>query len=207
MRDMSDAAQAALDSGHFEFRAFVKLSPAGSAPLAIWDDRGNLVYNGDTYVGKPGRFRLSGASSSTDYSVRNLDITLAPGDPDAIALVEATQWHQRPALVYRAIISKDSPQLLSLSPEFGGFMDTIEWPEAVNGQATLIAHCESSSREYARTGARTASDADQRERDANDAFLSFQESAQSTTIDWGNNPQAPPKQKSGGILGFLDKIF
>jgi hypothetical protein len=204
MRDISDTARMALESGRFEYRALVKLAPAGVAPFCIWDDRGDIVYGGDTYIGKAGRFALTGAGSSSDYSVRNLDITLASGDPDALAKIETTQWHQRPALVYRAIIAKDTPQILSVTPEFGGFMDTIEWPEAVGQPGAFIIHCESSSREYARTGARTASDADQRQRDAVDNFLSWQTSAVSTTIDWGRAPQAPPKQKqSSGFLSIF----
>ena len=207
MRIFSSGAQTALDSGRCDSRALVKLMPSGTDPLCLWDDRGNISYGGDIYVGRPGRFTCSPVSSTGDYSARNFDITLSGLDPEAIGLVESAAWHQRPILFQRAIISVDAPQILNISPEFAGFMDTAEWGEVVDGLTSLIIHCESSSREYSRTGSRTASNADQRQRDPNDGFLSFSQSAVSTTIQWGTSPQAPPKQKQGGFLGFLRDLL
>lgn len=208
MRIISSGGQAALDRGRCDSRALLKLMPSGSDPLCLWDDRGPISYNGDVYLGRPGRFTCSPITSSGDYSVRNMDVTLSGIDATAIGMVESSLWHQRPILLYRAIISVDAPQILNISPEFAGFMDTLEWGEVVNGVTSLVLHCESSSREYSRTGARTASDADQRERDPNDGILRYAQSAVSTTVEWGTSPQAPPKQKqSSGLLGFLDKIF
>jgi hypothetical protein len=205
MRTVSNDALAALRSGRFKLRTLIKLEPSDTDPLCLWDDLGSIIVDSDVYVGKPGRFTVSPISSSADYSIRNMDVTLSGLDPTAVGLIESTVWHQRPILRQRAVISVDRPQILNLVEEFAGFMDQIEWGEVIDDKATLIIHCEDTGREYTRKGSRTASDADQRQRDADDGFLSFAGSAVTTTIDWGPNPQAPPKQQDNRT--FFERVF
>lgn len=207
MRVISDQALAALASKRFMARALVKMIPDGDDPLCLWDGEGTITVDGDVYVGKAGRFTITPAASVLDLSVRNLTITFSGLDPVIIGMIDGIEWHQRPIEIRRAIISVDAPQILNLTTEYVGFMDKIVWKEGAAGKpSTLSLYCESASREYARAGTRTASDADQRTRDPDDGFFSFAASATSTTVDWGQQPQTAPKQ-SGGILGFLDKIF
>lgn len=208
MRVITAEAQAALDTGRFAVRALVKMVPgAPDSPLCLWDDLGSIVVGGDTYLGAPGRFTIEPSASTKDLSARNLNVVFSALDPLVVPMVEGSNWHQRPILVQRVIIAIDTPQILNVFPEFAGFMDQIFWSEAVDGQATLKVQCESASREYSRTGSRTSSDADQRERDANDGFFRYSVSAVSQSIDWGRSPDAAPKQKKSGFAGLLDKIF
>lgn len=209
MRTISASAITALTSGRFGVRALLKLEPYDDDPLCFWDDVGSIVYSGDTYVGSAGRFTLEPATSSADLSIRGLNVVFSGLDSAIVNIIEGAVWHQRPITVYRAIFAIDTPQTLLVSPEFVGAMDRIEWVEAANGQASqLTLMCESSSRELSLGGARTASDADQRERDSADGFFSFAASAVTQTIDWGQSPQAQPQQsKPKGIAGLLDRIF
>ena len=210
MRIISSEATDALNSGRFGERSLLKLSPLGDDPLAIWDDLGTLSYGGTDYVGAAGRFIVEPSTTASALSVRGLKITFSGLDSEIVALIEGVDWHQRPILYSRATFAIDSPQLLYVHDEFAGFMDQIKWSEAINGQpSALVLYCESASREYARHGSRTASDADQRQRDSNDGFFSFAASAVTQTIDWGRQPEAPTTQpaKRSGFAGLLDSIF
>lgn len=209
MRVISNEALAALASKRFRARVLVKMIAGGGAdPLCFWDSAGPISYAGDIYIGQIGRFTITPAASVSDLSVRNQTVTFSGLDSVIIGMIEGIQWHQQPIEIRRAIISVDNPQILNITDDFVGFMDKIIWKEGTAGRpSTLAVTCEDASREYSLSGTRTASDADQRMRDPNDGFFSFAASATSTTIDWGQQPQTAPKQSSGGILGFLDKIF
>lgn len=208
MRIISETALTALVSKRFTARALVKMHAANDDPLCLWDDRGNISYGGDVYKGATGRFKITPSASVSDLSVRNLSILFSGLDSEIIARIDGVDWHQQPIEISRAIILTDAPQLLNVTPEYVGFMDKIVWKEGGKGRpSTLTLSCESVSREYSRSGSRTASDADQRQRDPDDGFFSFAASAVSTSVDWGQSPQTAPKQKSGGILGLISKIF
>lgn len=206
MRTISTAALNALDSGWFEVRCLLKItldSPA--APFCIWDDVGNVVAGGDTYVGAAGRFTVQAATSTKDQSVRNLDLTLSGLDNDALNLIAATNWHQRPITVQRAIVALGAPGVLHLMPEFSGFLDQAIIREAPGGASTMTFRCESASRAFDRGNARRRSDADQRTRDASDGFYEFAGAAVSTPIDWGGVPAQKPK--ATGLAKLIRKIF
>lgn len=209
MRIISSQTLDALNSGRFGVRVLVKLSPSGVSPLCFWDDVGSIVYNSDTYVGSAGRFVLEPATSASDMSIRGLNVTFSGLDSVVVNMIEGTVWHQRPIQVFRAVFAVDEPQTIYVNSEFTGFMDRIEWREAADGQpSSLVLICESTSRELSLSGARTASDADQRQREPTDGFFSFTSSAIAQSFDWGRSPQQAPQQsKSGGIGGFLDRIF
>jgi len=207
MRVISSEAIAALDSGRFAVRSLLKvtLATSPSEPFCIWDDLGTLEVDGDIYIGKAGRFTLEATISGQDLTIRNLDVTLSGLDSEVAALIDAQPWHQQPILIQRAIIATDTPAILHIMPEFSGALDQMFWREQADGTSSLIFRCESASRELSRSGVRTRSDADQRERDPDDGFFKFAVSAVTTTVDWGRNPQQP--QHKGGLAGLLDKIF
>lgn len=205
MRTISTDALNALDSGWFEVRCLLKITlDSPEAPFCIWDDVGNIAVGGDTYFGAAGRFTAQAATSTKDQSVRNLDVTLSGLDADALALISASNWHQRPILVQRAIIAIGAPQVLNLMPEFSGFLDQAIIRETPGGTSTMIFRCESASRAFDRGNARKRSDADQRLRDASDGFFKFAATAVSRPIEWGSVPAQKPKS---GLKALIDKVF
>lgn len=204
MRVISSDALAALDSGRFAVRCLLKVVIPGEDPFCIWDDLGTLSFDGDLYEGKAGRFTLEPSVSGQDLTIRNLDVTLSVLDSEVAALIDAQPWHQAPILIQRAIIATEAPAILHVVPEFSGALDQMFWREQADGATTLVFRCESASRELSRSGVRTRSDADQRERDANDGFFKFAASAVNTTIDWGRTPEKP---KKSGVAALWDKIF
>lgn len=203
MRIISSEALDALDSGRFAVRALLKVTIPDEDPFCIWDDLGTLDFEGDLYVGKAGRFTLEPSVSGQDLTIRNLDVTLSGLDSQAAALIDAQPWHQAPILIQRAIIATDTPAVLHVVPEFSGALDQMFWREQVGGVTSLVFRCESASRELSRSGVRTRSDADQRERDSDDGFFRFAVSAVTTTIRWGQKPEKP----KGAVKSIWDKIF
>lgn len=206
MRTLSAGGLAALDSGQFTVRCLLKVVlPAPDDPFCIWDDIGTISVDGDAYVGRPGRFTVQPSSSAYDQSSRAAKLTLSALDYEVVNLIEGYAWHQSPVLVRRAVIATELPAVLHLLDEFSGYLDQMVVRESAGGLATVEFLCETDSRELSRSGARTRSDADQRERDAADGFFSFSVSAVTTAIDWGRAPELPQKPK--GIARLLDKLF
>lgn len=205
MRSLSSQGLAALDSGRLRVRCLLKITLPSVDPFCIWDDIGTISAGGDSYIGKAGRFKIEAATSSYDAGARAARLVLSGLDPQAFALIEAAAWHQAPVLAQRAIIAVDAPAVLHLMPEFSGYLDQMIPVEASGTISSIECLLETASREASRSGARTRSDADQRERDPDDGFFSFAVSSISTTINVGRSPTQTQK-KPGGFAGLLDKF-
>lgn len=186
MRVLSSEALAALDSGRFTVRALLRVDIPGTDPFCVWDGHGDIIVEGQTYLGAPGRFTLEPSTSIKDLSVRNLDITFSGLDSTVTAIIDGQPWHQAPVLLQRAIIATESPAVLHIVPEFSGALDQMFKREQPGGTYSLVFRCESASRDLTRNaGSRTRGDSDQRERDADDGFFRFAVSAVTTKINWG----------------------
>jgi hypothetical protein len=208
MRTLHNDALDALDSGRFAVRCLLKVTLDSELIIAMWDDIGNIEVDGVTYVGRPGRFTVSGVVSEKGATVPKMDVTLSGLDSEAVAIIDGYQWHQRPITCYRAVFAIDDPTGIHVMPEFSGFLDQMEWSEAADGSSTIVFRCESSAREMRRTGARTRSDTDQRTRDSSDGFFEFAASAVTTPVNWGGRPQsAKQSTKPSGLAGLFDKWF
>lgn len=193
MRIISSEALAALDSGRFRLRCLLKVD-MDSGPVAIWDDVGDITVEGTTYSGAPGRFSVGPVSSVADFSARNVDVTLSGLDLTVVAMVDQSDWHQRPITIQRALISEDAPQVINLIPYFVGFLDQMVWRERVDGNSVMTFRCEASARELQRKGASARSNSDQRQRDPADAFFAAVVAASTTNITWGRRSAPPPAQ-------------
>jgi len=204
MRVLSSQALDALDAGRFGVRTLLKVAPAGEDPFCIWDDVGDLAFDGDTYAGKAGRFTVAPYQTTQDLAARNIDVTLSAIDAEAVQFFLTAPWHQSPITIARALFAADAPQTLHVTVEFAGFVDQMIAANQVDGLATLVYRCESAAREFQRAGARTRSDSDQRQRDPSDGFFKFATSAVNTRIDWGPMPQ---QAKPRGIARLVSKIF
>lgn len=189
MRSLSTEAIAALDSGRFGVRCLLKVSH-DSGPFCIWDDIGTVSLDGDTYLGAPGRFRVSPVSSSSDLSARGVEVTLSAQDLPTAAMIESAGWHQRPILITRAIFAIDAPQIIHALPVFAGYLDQMIRRDTLNGASAMVFKCESASREIKLRGTRTRSDTDQRTRDTSDGFFRHCVNAVQLSIDWGGAPAA-----------------
>lgn len=194
MRTIAGAALTAMQSGAFAKRSLVRFGITG-AVAGFWDDGYDLSFGGETYYGLGGAMQITSFASGTDLAVRNVDIVISGLDPNAATLVEGAAWHQVPVTIYEAIMAVDTPQILNIDTWFTGFLDQLQRTEVIGSPAKLIAKCEPITREFARKGARTRSDADQRQVDTSDGFYKFAATVGNTSINWGVKPEQPQQQR------------
>jgi len=202
MRIISSEAQAALDSGRFRRRCLLR-ADLDDGPFAVWDDIGAISYEGVTYHGAAGKFVTSRPMSVSDLSARNMDVTFAGIDIEVANVMDTGAWHERPVWIARAIISEDTPQIIHVMPVFSGYIDQMLRRDL--DTSTLVFRCESPARELSRRGVRTRGDADQRQRDPDDAFFAFTAKSGQEPLDWGRQPVSrvaadPPKKKFFGLF-------
>lgn len=200
MRILHPSAVAALESGRFARRHLLAVDMPDGV-VGFWDDVYDITIESQLYRGAAGRFTLSPVHSIADQSVRNLDVTFSGLDTEVANLIEAEPWHQRAVTVRIAIMAVDAPQTLYVMGWFTGFVDQMIRRERVGGTAELVFRCEPIARELGRRGARTRSDADQRQLDPDDGFFKHAVNSSNVPIEWGRRP--PPKQKRPKLFGIF----
>jgi len=188
MRTISPAGQAALASGRFGRRVLVAFDmPSGV--FGLWDDIYDITYDGVIYGRAAGAIRVGAFGSGGDNVARAVTVELSGLSPVILAQVEGVAWHQRPITIREAILDADG-QIAHVEPMFAGFIDQLprrDTPPVPGGKglSVLQAVCESIQRELPRRGARTRSDADQRQIDAADGFLRHQAASANAELFWG----------------------
>lgn len=203
MKSLDPGAIAALESGRYAVRALC-LFDLPSGRWGIFDDDYDLSWSGDTYIGAAGRFTLQLPPTAADLSERGLTVTLSALDGAALAWVQDQSYRQRPMFAALAIIGTDTPQILHVKKWFSGFVDRVVWQEKIDGEARLLVHCESHSRELDRAGTRARTDADQRLRDPDDGFFKMTVAAIAREIEWG---ATEPQKPSSNGKKWYQKIF
>lgn len=186
MRDISAAAQAALEQRNVRIRDFVRFTVRDSStgdPVvgAYWSDVGNLladIINPQTGVVEQQLFQAGGTLIGIDPIplVSNLSVQGVPIQlnqlSDADALIRAYDAKQGRVEVFRGLFQLDSmEQIAPAYPRFLGFIDEPEVltpPEGEVGGTDL--DCVSDSQEVTRSNPATRSDAHQRLRSATDSF-------------------------------------
>lgn len=201
MKLFTPAAVAALEAGTFARRQLIWVEMPDE-PVGFWGDAYDAVIEGRTYLATYGAIRMTPFSSGSDFGVRNLTITLPGLDVRVQQRVLDQPYHQRPIYATEALISPETQQILDLTQWFGGIIDRIPRRERLGGTSVLDVQCEGYGRDLSRSGARTRSDADQRQLDSSDRFFDQVVPANNVPLIWGRQEQ--PKQKSSS---WLDKIF
>lgn len=202
MKLFTPEAVAALDAGTFERRQLIWVEMPGE-PVGFWDDAYDAVIDRRTYLATYGGMRMTPFSSGSDFGVRNLTITLAGLDARTQQRVLDQPYHQRPIYALEALILPETQQIIDLTQWFGGIINRIPRRERLGGTSVLDVQCEGYGRDLSRSGARTRSDADQRQLDPLDRFFDQVVPANNVPMIWGRQEQ-PQKPKSSS---WLDKIF
>lgn len=200
MRTIAGGAAAAIATGRFGKRNALRIDMPDGA-VGFWDDGWDMSHEGVTFYGLGGAMVISPFGSAADLASRVVDVTLSGLDYQLASLVVAEPWHQRPVTIYEAIIPIDAPQTVYLDVWFTGILDQLNPTDKPGGTASLTAKCESLSRELGRRGARTRSDADQRQISSTDGFYKHAAVAGNTAISWGS--AVPPQQDRKKFLGLF----
>lgn len=190
MRILHADALAALDSGRFIVRNLIHAELPGGT-IGFWDDIYDLVYAGVTYTRGAGAFTMSPISSHGDLAVRGVQVVFSSLDTDVVSQIYAAEYHQRSVVISRAIMAADQPFVIQMHAWFAGFIDQAVIRERGGGTADLTIRCETIARELNRKGARTRSNADQRQIDVNDGFFQHTANATNSPIRWGRRPDRP----------------
>lgn len=201
MKVFSSETLAALDAGVFTTRTLVAVDLAAET-FACWDDVYDATIESVTYAGLAGGFTVSPSQSGSDMAARSVDITFSGLDTTIAAEMESQPYHQRPISISRALFSTTTQALLALDPWFTGFIDESVRTETLNGRSNILFRCEGIGRELGRSGARTRSEADQRQIDSADGFFKHQVAATTLSLPWGRATTQPPAQRSG-LFGRL----
>lgn len=191
MKTLDANAIAALESGHYAVHSMILFDLPGGR-WGAFDDDYTISWDGDTYVGAARRFTLRLPPTTAELAELGMTAEFSALDSAALAWVQAQSYHQRPMFAALAIIATASPQILHVKKWFSGFIDRVVWQEQIDGEARLLVHCESHSRENSRAGTRTRTDADQRLRDPDDGFFKMTVAAMAKEIEWGaTEPKKP----------------
>lgn len=202
MRDLPASAIAALASGKFGKRTFIRIDMPDGV-VGYCDDNQSYVDEGVTYHGKPGLFQVRLPASTSDGSVPGVEVIISGLDADVAGQVEDEAYHQRPISIGVLIYDPADPQIGEIYWWYTGFIDQIPRQERVNGECRLLVKVEGHNRDFDRGSSRTRSDADQRLRDAGDTFFAFVAQAKTTEMRWGPTVQQVQPKPSRGFLDWL----
>lgn len=197
MKSLPSGVLSLLESGRFAVRTMLRVDLV-SGPAGVWSDAHDIVFEAVTYKGLAGNMTVDPIASTSDLNSDQVRVTLSGLDPDALAIVDDSDWYQRPAVVYDAYLDA-AGAVIHVEPAFVGFLDTAARSDRAGQPATIELAIESTSRELSRSNGRTYSNSDQRAvGGATDGFLKhLAQSNSDTNIYWGR--EAP--RGSGGSLG------
>jgi hypothetical protein len=197
----------ALAEGRVVDRGMI-LFDLGSGLYGFWTGRGPFAHAGVTYVGAGSLIEIDGMRQVADLSAVPLVVRLTAIEntaltPDLLARIEDEHYHQRPCTISTAYFHPDSYALLSVEPEYRGYIDRIVHTESEDGQALLEAHLESRFRDHLRTGYRVRSDADQRRINPTDDGLRHVMTVANEPVLFGRTAEPPPRPRRKRFLGIF----
>lgn len=202
MRDYSDAAIAAMESG--ECIVSGALAIYCDPPVFVWGGTGVLPLDGDDYLGVDDREIGQATGGALGGSAQNITLTLSGIDPEHLALLDADEVRQAPAKVYRLLFDGTGRTLLDARIFKRGRVDDLAVDETVGGTAAISVSIESAARGLGRSGKRMRSDADQRLIDPADGFFKHVSYAATKTIYFGGK-KATVGDASGGFAKVIER--
>ncbi|MBL3601305.1 MAG: hypothetical protein JMN25_15810 [gamma proteobacterium endosymbiont of Lamellibrachia anaximandri] len=124
-RDLHTDTQAQLATRHIPLLAFVEME-FGSGVLRLHSGAGNIVWNGQTWVGAGALGEISAIQESDELQSMDLQLALSGISPALMATAMSEEYHNRPARLWLAIL--DSHYQIQGDPigPFVGTMDTMD---------------------------------------------------------------------------------
>lgn len=165
---------ALLDEGRITVKGMIRFE-FGTGTYGFVKSQAPLTYSGLEY--KPGGLiAVSDLTNEMGLVAKQFTITLAesPDDgltPAVLKTIEAEDYRDRPVKIFDAYFHPDTNALLFTQMMARGYVDTIKHVITGDLGYAIVANCESRALDYTRSNSRKRSDADQRRRDADDAFF------------------------------------
>lgn len=187
MKVMDSAAVDQIESGHVTIAGAVKL--AFGENYFLWSGAGELTLDADTFTGIGENALITPVASMIGGQANAVTATLGGLTPETAATIEAEDYHQKPAVLYRIIFGEDRFTVLDAVVYQRGRVDQVTIRHMIGGDAAIDMQIEGPARDMNRAGSRVRSDADQRVLGgATDGFFKRTAWAQHITLYLGGKP-------------------
>ncbi len=154
-----------------------------SGNINLWTGIGNIVFNGDTYVGAGSLIGMTSVVEATNIEANGVNFTLRAIPSDLISIALSENYQGRFVSCYFGCLNGASlitdPYLL-----FKGRADVLEITDA-GSTSTLTMRCENLLIDLRRKKTRRYTDEDQKVYYPDDFGLEFVDSLQDREIFWG----------------------
>jgi hypothetical protein len=202
-RDLSTAVQGSLeDNVVYPFFAIELLFD--SAPIRLWTGVGELVFEGETWIGTGNLLDVSSIEETTEIAVRGATITLSGMSSEVISLALQSPYQGRVCNIYFGMFAKgfiqkeDSAYILledgskiilesqetGLTQIFSGYMDEMNIDEGPDF-GTIELKVENKLIDLERSRTRRYTSEYQKSVYPGDRGLEFVESLQDKKVLWG----------------------
>lgn len=181
MRDLSTELEAAFTDGgamvallgEFEFE---------SETLRLWTGYGQIVYNGNTYIGGGNLIAISPYQETQDLQAQGLRFSLSGITSDSLSLAFQEEYQGNPCRLYIATIDEDRT-VISAYKFFTGIMDFIDVSDD-GKESKLILSAENIMTQLKRVKVSRYTDEDQKSKYPTDQGLSLISQLQDKELVW-----------------------
>ena len=169
--------------------AFFVQATFATATLYLWTGRGNVSWNGQTWVGVGTLGTVSTIEEGSTVEARGITLTMSGIDATALSDVLNEVQQGLPALVYFGLFDESLALIPNPVTAFAGRMDqpTLD----VDGTtASISIACESRLVDMNTQAERRYTQEDQQRDYPNDEAFQFVNGIQSKTLYWGRTPNS-----------------
>lgn len=208
MRPWSTAMIAAAEA-NLVSRRFLLAIDTVEGWLRCTDHSYALVYAGETYEAGVDHWKIDGTLASGSQLVPepvtiSFDGAEQYDDTSFIGRLVDRTWHRRDIYLTGIVINPQTGALLDDFDTWRGRLDTLNVTDQVGGVSTAALRCESGTFHALSRNNATASDADQKRRNANDTFFENQALKVSQKMPFGlsySDIPGTPNTSGGGNSG------
>lgn len=156
-----------------------------SGPLYMWSGYGDLVYEGNTYLGAGQILNVSSVGETTELEAKGSTITVTGIPSSFLALALTEPYQGRECNIYFGLLTPNTVSPIEGFIEiFSGELDQMNITEAAD-TATISVTAENALIKLERPVVRRFTDSDQKSRFPTDQGLGFVASLQDKELFWG----------------------
>lgn len=182
-RSLSSALASELDASSLKpFYALEFVFDSGT--LRLWTGYGELVADGQTWVGSAGVIAISTSSETIDLSANNVTVTLNGLDSSILAIALDEPYRNRMFYLYLGCLDNDNQSVGTMYQLFAGRMDTMTI-EDTGETSNISVIIENALIDLERPRLRRLTSEEQLARYPGDNSLSTIAGLQDRTISWG----------------------
>lgn len=187
MRDITTAANNAASANSVTAVIMAELDFA-SGFIRAHTGVGNLVYDGNTYLGLGGFGGIDGLGENSNLESEKIKVTLSGVEAANVAIALGEYYQGRSAKFWMAFLDDNMALIADPVLVFQGRMDSMSLQ--IGQQAKIDLTIINRLADWARPNERRYNNADQQRRFAGDKFFEFVEIQNEKTLYWGRKANA-----------------